>query len=403
MVIKVSDYQPTQRRIKRQVIARTHTFFAATPPGIESVCANEIRSLPIESADINVVPGGVEFKGRLTCCYLANLHLRTTNRILMRLHEFKATNFRQLETRAKQVPWELYLEPLLERVYSVKSVHSRLVHTNAISEHVEAAIQQRMPSVSPKKPVLISQVSNQRLFVRIIHDRVVISLDSSGPLLFKRGLKLDVGPAPIRETLAAAILNLVGYDGSQILLDPMCGSGSFSLEAAMLARNIPAGAYRQFAFMNWPAFREVHWRYLKKAAMSRVRPVQATTIFASDLDGKRTKALSKISAQSDLSETIHVSCRDFYKLNPNEITAKPGILILNPPHGVRLQTQKSPKQFYKKIYQKLLSDYHDWHVALLVKDQAANCLFPKKLQRIGINHGGIDLLLIIGVIKPNLT
>jgi len=393
------DEQPSQRRIKRQVIARKHTFFAVVPPGLETICAREISALPIEIAQPTILPGGVEFKGRLTSCYVANLYLRTPNRILMRLHEFKATNFRQLRTRAKQIPWELYIAPTVERIFSVKSIHSRLVHTNAIADHLAATIQQRMPSALIQKPAIASHVQRQHIFVRIINDRVTISLDSSGPLLFKRGLKQDVGPAPIRETLAAAILKLAGYDGSQILLDPMCGSGSFSLEAAMIARHIPAGAYRRFAFMNWPAFRETHWGHLKKAAVGQIRSVQKATIFAADLDQKRTRALKKITVQSDLSAIIQVARRDFFRFNPRQVTDTPGILVLNPPYGVRLHPNQNIKQFYAKIRQKLLSDYHDWQIALLVKDQALSRQFPKTLQRIAIRHGGIDLILIIGVLK----
>lgn len=395
------NLEPSPKRLKRQVIARTHTFFAITPPGVESICANELKSLPIGPAHIKVLPGGVEFKERLTGCYLANLCLRTPIRILMRLTAFKATNFRQLEAKSNQVPWELYLSPQLERLFSVKSSRSRLVHSKAISEHLEAVIRHRLPSTSSDNLAIDSQVDPQRIFVRIVDDRVVISLDSSGPLLFRRGLKQDVGPAPIRETLAAAILTLAGYDGSQILLDPMCGSGSFSLEAAMIARNIPPGAYRQFAFMNWPAFRDAHWRHLKQTAMAQIRPAQAETVYASDLDAKRVRALNHITAQSDLSATIRVACQDFFMLNPQKITPKPGIVVLNPPYGVRLRPKNNPKQFYQKIRQKLVSDYRDWHMALLVKDQVVSRQFPKKLHRIGINHGGIDLLLIYGVIKTS--
>jgi len=399
----MSDFQPTQRRIKRHVIAKTHTFFAVTPPGTESICANEIQSLSIDTPQIKELPGGVEFKGRLTSCYVANLYLRTANRVLMRLTEFKATNFRQLETKASKVPWELYLAPDVEHIFNIKCIRSRLVHTDAIAEHLENAIQGQLPSNASDRQIKTGQCSRQRIYVRIVDDRVVISLDSSGPLLFKRGLKLDVGPAPIRETLAAAILKLAGYDGSQILIDPMCGSGSFSLEAAMLARNIPAGAYRQFAFMNWPAFREAHWRHLRKTATSRIRPVLAPVVFASDIDEKRVEALRKIANQSDISEIMHVTRRDFFNFNPQKITKKPSLVVLNPPYGVRLQPAKNPKQFYAEIRQKLFSDYRDWRVALLAKEQTVSRLFPKTLQRIAINHGGIDLLLIIGVIKPNRT
>ena len=390
---------PTPKRIKRQVIGRTHTFFAATPPGLESICAQEIATLPVDIAHTTIVSGGVEFEGRLNSCYTANLYLRIPTRILMRLTQFKATNFRQLETMAARFPWELHIPPSIELVFSVKTTHSRLFHTNAIAQRLEASIRGRVPSLLSGKSTLQPSKTPQRLYVRVVDDRVSISLDSSGQLLFKRGLKHNVGDAPIRETLAATILNLSGYDGSQTLLDPMCGSGSFSLEAAMIAKNIPPGFYRRFAFMEWPAFREAHWRHLKQKASAKIQCMQSATIFASDRDTRRTTALKEILDQFELSDAVQPACRDFFTLNPGHVTDKPGLLVLNPPFGVRMQSNGELKKFYADMMKKLASDYLHWQIALLVKDRTIAKQLSKKFKRLPLNHGGIDLVLCIGVFK----
>jgi len=212
-------------------------------------------------------------------------------------------------------------------------------------------------------------------------------------------LKHKVGDAPIRETLAATILNLSGYVGSQTLLDPMCGSGSFSLEAAMIAKNIPPGFYRRFAFMECPAFRETHWRHLKQKASAKIQCIQSAIIFASDRDTRRTTALKEILDQFELSDAVQPACRDFFTLDPGHVTDKPGLVVLNPPFGVRMQSNGELKEFYADMIKKLVSDYPSWQIALLVKDRTIAKQFSKKFKRLPLNHGGIDLTLILGVIK----
>lgn len=388
---------PTQKRIKRHVIGKEYTFFATTPPGFESLCAQEIAALPTDINDSEVVPGGVEFRCRLTGCYTANLHLRIPNRILMRLTDFKATNFRQLEKKVLQFPWELYLSPSSELGFSVKTRHSRLFHTSAITKRIETCIRQRIPRMPTGKTGLPDKKDSQHLYIRVVDDRFFLSLDSSSDLLFKRGLKHDVGKAPIRETLAAAILKLAGYDGSQPLLDPMCGSGTFSLEAAMLARNIPPGFYRNFAFMQWPAFRESQWHHLKQKAANDIRRIHRPLIFASDQDLKRITELKKISDKFELLHVVQVGNHDFFDLTPQDVTEKPGILVLNPPFGVRLNSNDKPKTFYHDILKKLAKDFRHWQIAILVKDRAIVKRFPNNFKQYPLFHGGIDLTLLIGV------
>jgi len=388
-----------QKRIKRHVIGPAHTFFATTPPGLESLCAREIAALPADINQIEIISGGVTFSCRLKGCYTANLHLRIPNRILMRLTDFKATNFRQLEKKLLQFPWELYLSPSSDLNFSVKARHSRLFHTTAIAQRMETCIRRRVPRAPSGEPRLQNKKDSQHLYVRAMDDHLFVSLDSSGELLFKRGLKQDVGKAPLRETLAAAILKLAGYDGSQPLLDPMCGSGTFSLEACMLARNIPPGRYRDFAFMQWPAFREPQWRHLKQKAANDIRPEKTPVIFASDQDSSRTTELKKITGSLDHLDGIQVETCDFFDLTPRDMTETPGILVLNPPFGIRLNANENSKTFYRDILRKLKKDFRYWQIAILVKDKTLLKGFPADFRRTPIFHGGIDLTLLIGVIK----
>jgi len=393
------QHTSNQKRIKRHVIGPAHTFFATTPPGLESLCAQELAALPADIDKIEIISGGVTFNCRLSGCYTANLHLRIPNRILMRLSDFKASNFRQLEKNMLQFPWELYLSASSELGFSVKARHSRLFHTTAIAQRMKTCIRQRVPRVPSGKPHLQKNKDSQHLYIRAVDDHFFVSLDSSGELLFKRGLKHDVGKAPLRETLAAAILKLAGYDGSQALLDPMCGSGTFSLEACMLARNIPPGLYRDFAFMQWPAFREPQWHHLKQKATNDIRPEKTAMIFASDKDSDRTTEFKNMSDNLDLLDVIQVETRDFFDLAPQNVTEIPGILVLNPPFGIRLDANGKSKIFYRDIIKKLKKDFQHWQIAILVKDKTILKWFPDNFRRTPIFHGGIDLTLLVGVIK----
>ncbi len=243
---------PLSKRIKRHVIGRRHNFFVATSPGFEPVCLQELLKLKPAASEACVTPGGVEFEGRLDDCYLANLNLRSANRILMRIHTFKSSNFRKLEKKLGDIPWELYLHAGRVPKVHVSTKHCRLRHSGAITERFRTTIAAQLSRFESVKKITKIASAEQNIYVRGIDDRFTVSIDSSGDLLYKRGLKKHAGKAPLRETLAAAALLLAGYDGRDPLLDPMCGSGTFSLEGALMAKRIPAGWLRDFAFMGWP-------------------------------------------------------------------------------------------------------------------------------------------------------
>lgn len=386
------------RRVKRHVTGRTHTFFAATAPGFERLCRAELKGLGLPPHALELSHGGITFPGRLIDCYRANLHLRTANRILMRIFEFKATAFRQLEKKLADFPWELYFFPGISIDINVSVKKSRLTHTGAIGERIEHSIASRLSEDPAASPGL-----SQRLFVRVVSDRFTVSIDASGEALYKRGIKTHGGRAPLRETGAAAILKLAGYTPGRPLLDPMCGSGTFSLEAAMMARNMPPGWCREFAFMGWPSFRPRQWAHLRKTAESGLRPLKTQAIFASDKNQTACRALATCLEQTDLSGAARVACQDFFTLSPAAIfdspdDIRPGVIVFNPPFGRRLGSRRESDALIRSIGHKLKTDFSGWRVGLLVPHQGVGKQLPFSGKSRPFQHGGLNLTLLTGMV-----
>jgi putative N6-adenine-specific DNA methylase len=380
------------RRIKRHVIGAHHNFFAVTLPGYEDVCRQELKSLAGSTAFDPPAKGGVAFSGRLTDLYAANLHLRTAGRVLLRLSAFRATGFSGLEKQIRQMNWSLYLPPGAIPGIHVTARHSRLYHSDAIAQRIGENLAGHW-SHAAVEPVPWQE---QTLHVRLADDRVTISLDSSGPNLYRRGLKTHAGRAPLRETLAALILRIAGYRPDQPLVDPMCGAGTFSLEAALMAKSIPPGLHRSFAFMQWPAFRPAQWNHLCKTAASRIKRLDRPLIRASDIDGEACAELARCVVQNGLEDAIRVDTRDFFSLQPAEVSDRPGLVVFNPPFGRRLQPDAAVEDLYREIALKLRQDFKDWHAALLVPDRVSARRLNLPFKPYSLEHGGLKLTLLAG-------
>ena len=284
--------------------------------------------------------------------------------------------------------------------FRVTAKHSRLYHSAAIRDTIKTAIIDRLADAGLPAESETGKQYPQQIFVRVIDDAFLISLDSSGPNLYKRGIKTHHGAAPLRETLANAVLSLAGYDGSQILLDPMCGTGTFSLEAAMIASRMPAGWHRTFAFMGWPAFSPRQWSYLKKQAGETIRNIEQPIIFASDADSGLCEALTQSLASANLANAVALQCRDFFTIQPAAEIGGTGLVVLNPPYGRRLGTDRQGGQRMRVIAEKLLSDFHGWQLALIVPRRQWLQSLPIKFKTHPLHHGGLHLHLAVGTL-PN--
>jgi putative N6-adenine-specific DNA methylase len=224
-------------------------------------------------------------QGSLHDLYRANLYLRTASRVLVRLGEFHASAFPELRRKASRLLWENYLAPERAIALRVTCQKSRLYHEGAVSERLAGAIADSLgkPPTVHKYHEGSSTDPPQLIVVRLVDNLCTISIDASGTLLHKRGYRLATAKAPLRETLASAMMLASGWDTISPLLDPFCGSGTIPIEAALLARRFPAGHNRRFAFMDWPNFDSKSWHKLLADAGKAI-PLESPNIVASDRD-----------------------------------------------------------------------------------------------------------------------
>jgi putative N6-adenine-specific DNA methylase len=390
---------PLSKRIKRHVIGRRRTYFAATAPGFEELCYLELLDLGFSKEDVWVVEGGAEFNSKLQDCWQANLQLRTANRVLLRIESFKASGFSQLEKKVAGIPWELYLPAMVLPDVHVTTRHCRLHHTEAIAQRFITGISAGDGSIDESRTGEKETSSGLTVFVRGVDDRFTVSIDSSGTNLHKRGLKTHHGKAPIRETVAASALLLLGYTGKEPLIDPMCGAGTFSLEAAMMAKNIAPGWSREFAFMRWPSFSEKRWEYLKRHAESQIIKSRRPMIFASDQDNSACIRLNSCVRENQLSDIISVSQKNFFDFHPGELTETKGVVVINPPYGKRLGSLIKSETIFVEICGRLNRMYKGWRVALIAPDKRLIARLPFRLEKLPFFHGGLKPSLLYGTIS----
>jgi len=386
-----------EKRIKRHVIGKPHDFFAITAPGFETLCTQELAALGLSG---RAVFGGVEFSARLHEAYLANLNLRTASRILMRIHSFRAAAFQSFEKAASQFPWELFMPAGTTPRVRVTTHHCRLHHTDAIAGRLTGFIQERLKQTTNPAASSVPAGFDQQVFVRGTDDRFIISIDSTGPNLYLRGIKTHSGKAPLRETMAAAALMHAGFSGDQEILDPMSGAGTFSLEAALMAKNIPPGWFRRFAFMDWPSFRATRWDFLRRKSAEGIRELGRPIIFASDIDMEACRRLEECLQRCSLTDTASVVCRDFFELDPRGVTDRPGLVALNPPYGRRIGTTSESRELADAVIARLQSHYRGWKFILVVPAGRSRPDIGSPVREYPFIHGGLKVSVMTGRISP---
>jgi putative N6-adenine-specific DNA methylase len=377
-------------------------FFAVTAPGLKQVAAQELLALGIQPShmDGDTPAGGVEFDGALSDLYRANLHLRSVNRVLLRLGQFYAAAFSELRKKAARLPWEHWLSPGRPLALRVTCHKSRLYHSGAVAERVAGAIGDRLGQVPPL--ISFDQHSGgplpQLVLVRLERDLCSISLDSSGAGLHRRGYRLATAKAPLRETLAAGMLLASGWDPSAALWDPFCGSGAIPIEAACLAQNLAPGRLRRFAFMDWPGFDQAEWAKLLQQAEAQVsdrRPL----IRASDRDAGAIHMAQANAERAGVGEQVEFTQAAVSAAQP---PSTPGWVVTNPPYGRRVSSGKDLRDLYARLGQVLVEKCPGWQFAVLCND--SRLLAVSRLpvtRRISTDNGGLPVMIAMGKIPPD--
>jgi putative N6-adenine-specific DNA methylase len=332
--------------------------FAVAAPGLEPLVGDELRGLralyPLETAAPE--PGGVGFRAGRRGLYAANLHLRIASRVLVRVGTFHASAFHELERHATRLPWAEFTAPGQAIAFRVTSRKSRLYHQDAVAERLLAA------AGAPALPAPTGPLAPQEFIVRLFRDECTVSADASGELLHRRGYRLAVGKAPLRETLAAAMLAATGWPGGTPLVDPMCGSGTIPIEAALFARRIPPGLHRAFAFQRWPEYAAAMWEELLAASRARILPHAGSLIVGSDRDAGAVAAASANAARAGVATDVEWRQAAISAVEP---PATPGWVVTNPPYGVRVGERQRLRNLYAQLGNVLRRRWSGWDVGFL--------------------------------------
>ncbi len=379
----------------------TFAAFVITAPGLEQVTASELRTLGLEPDSVE--PGGLALEADHATIARLNIHLRTASRILIRLGGFHAASFAELERRAAKLPWAEYLVPGQGIAFRVTSKKSRLYHQDAIAERlartaagaVQGVVPVSWPGDDHEDPTGAPQP--QRFIIRVFRDQVTVSADSSGALLHRRGYRKETAKAPLRETLAAAMLLGVGWDGSVPLVDPFAGSGTIPIEAAMIARRIAPGLHRSFAAEQWPGMPAGTFEEARALALDARRSTLDVAIVASDRDAGAVAAMRHNAERAGVAADISIRQAVISEL---ELPQTAGWIVTNPPYGVRVGERLRLRNLYAQTGNVLRARARGWRLGLLSVHPALDQQLRLPLTPVWhTSNGGIGVRLVEGVVS----
>lgn len=356
-------------------------IFLATAPGLELALQAEAREAGFPGA--TATPGGVAFLGGWPEVWRANLTLRGATRVMARIGQFRALHLAQLDKRARKFPWAETLRPNVPIRVEATCTRSKIYHAGAATQRLETALCEEFG-------VPIAADSLVTLKARIEDDLVTLSLDTSGESLHKRGHKEAVGKAPMRETLAALFLRQCGYTGTEPVVDPMCGSGTFVIEAAEIAAGLLPGRDRAFAFEQLATFDPAAW-----AAMRAATPPHPTALrfLGADRNAGAIRSSQDNAARAGVSALTTFLTQSVSDFTPP--VGPPGLVIVNPPWGTRIGERKALFPLYGALGKTLLTRFGGWRVGLITTDAslARATALPFAPPGPPVAHGGLKVFL----------
>ncbi|SDE31192.1 THUMP domain-containing class I SAM-dependent RNA methyltransferase [Limimaricola pyoseonensis] len=329
-------------------------LFLAAPPGLEEA----LRAEALEKGfrDPAALPGGVTIRGGWPEVWRANLELRGAGRVLVRIGSFMAFHLAQLDKRARKFPWGETLRRDVPLRVEVTTKRSKIYHAGAAAQRIETALTEEFgATLSPEAELVLK--------VRIEDNAVTLSLDSSGEPLHRRGHKEAVGKAPMRETLAALFLRQCGYAGDEPVLDPMCGSGTFLLEAAEIAAGLAPGRGRDFAFERLASFDAAAWAAMRDRPAG---PRPALRFFGSDRDAGAIRGAEANAERAGVADLVTFRQHAISDLERPE--GAPGLVMVNPPYGARIGNKKLLYGLYGALGEVLKTRFSGWRVGLVTSE-----------------------------------
>ena len=341
--------------MKLELIA-TATF------GLEAVVRREIEALGYRI--IKTEDGKVTYMGDERAIVRSNLWLRTADRVLLKMAEFSAVEFEELFQQTKGLPWE-QLIPLDGRfTVTGTSVKSKLHSVPACQKIVKKAIVEKLKEFYGVE-VFEETGAEYTVKASLLKDRVTLTVDTSGTGLHKRGYRISDVAAPIKETLAAAMIQLSFWKKDRILVDPCCGSGTIPIEAAMIGRNIAPGLNRTFAGEGWDFIPANLWKEERKAAFDNMNYEQPLDIYGYDINSKAVKAAQENAAEAGVDDCIQFCRADIRNLNSE---GDNGIIITNPPYGKRIGEEDEISEIYEAL-KKFFKENRDWSLFMITTDK----------------------------------
>lgn len=377
-----------------------YPLFCPCPQGIEKYLSDELKEIAQEHSKtltiVDTISGGVSATGSLTDCYLINLYSRIASRVLLRIAKrpYKTTD--DLFRLARIIPWERWFKETVTIRIDTTAIASPLKSLNFATLRIKDGLVDRFSSIKGVRPSVDTKTPDIRVSVFLTATDVNIYLDTSGEPLFKRGWREVKGAAPIRENLAAALLRAANWKPGIALLDPMCGSGTILIEAAMMAMNMAPGLKRHFAFENFLSFDPNVWQKLKDNV--QIKDIKDGQIFGSDISGDMIE-MAKRNIQA--AGIFNIPLRQI-EAQAIKAPAQNGILLTNPPYGERIvlrgEKSLSPDEristFYKLWSKTLKQDFAGWSVYIFTADLTVPKLLRlKESKRTPFYNGSIDCRL----------
>ncbi len=382
---------PAPRRITTPSEPRLQHFFAPCPRGLEEILQNEISALGAQQ--VQGTDGGVGFAGPLELTYRINLYSRIASRVLWRVAQAPYRSEEDVYRTALAIPWHQYFAAQRTIRVNVSATGSPLRSLDFITLRLKDAVCDRFRKESGQRPSVDTAAPDVRIHAFFDAGTLTLYLDTSGEPLFKRGGRAPGTEAPLRENLAAGILQLAGWAPGTPLLDPMCGGGTFLMEAADMALQRAPGARRSFAFEKLHAFDGTVWRSILEDARAAERAIAPLPIHGSDLYGAALKLARENIERAGLTGAISLKQANALEVSP---PASEGVLVANPPYGVRLGDQEALAAFYPRLGDVLKQRFAGWRACIFTADlRLPKLIGLKPSRRIVLFNGPLECRLYV--------